>query len=99
MKTGAKANLDTFTHSAKFLVLGGMSYASPKLGSSSSTATNKKEDDYFATTTGIVNVNAYCTPSSTTVRPITFVSFNEIQNTSSGTTVMKILQLQYPQLM
>lgn len=83
--SGTVANLGTFTHRAKFLVLGGTSYASQSWGSTSSPATNKT-DVYFATTTGIVNVNAYCTPSATTVRPITFVSFNEIQNTSSGTT-------------
>ena len=33
-------------------------------------------------------VTKYCVPSSTTVRPITFVSFNEIQNTSSGTSTI-----------
>ena len=83
--SGTVANLGTFTHSAKFLVLGGTSYASQSWGSTSSPATNKT-DVYFATTTGIVNVNAYCLPTASTVRTITFVSLNEIQNTSSGTT-------------
>ncbi|WP_300977570.1 GEVED domain-containing protein, partial [Flavobacterium sp.] len=83
--SGATANLGTFTHTAKFLVLGGTSYASQSWGSTSSPATNKR-DDFFATTTGIVNVNAYCLPTASTVRTITFVSLNEIQNTSSGTT-------------
>ncbi len=53
IETGAKANLGTFTHSAKFLVLGGTSCASQSWGSTSSTATNK-DDVFFESSTGLI---------------------------------------------
>lgn len=55
--TAVKANLSTFTHTANRLTLGGGIASVGSWGSTSSTATNKN-DTYFAATTGLVNVSA-----------------------------------------
>jgi hypothetical protein len=53
--SGSVANLGTFAHSAGDLELGGQGTVSGSWGHSSSSAINKN-DSYFAATTGIVNV-------------------------------------------
>jgi hypothetical protein len=70
---GSVANLGTFTHSAGDLTLGVEGTVAGSWGSSSSTAVNKN-DTYFAATTGIVNVtNSKCgvvaAPSGITATP------------------------------
>jgi hypothetical protein len=67
------ANLGTFTHSAGDLKLGGQGTVSGSWGHSSSTAINKN-DTYFAATTGIVNITtsqcvAVAAPSGITATP------------------------------
>ena len=66
--TGVIANLGTFTtHTAGVLTLGGEGTVPGSWGSTSSTATNK-DNTYFAATTG--RVNNGCTAPTITIQPV-----------------------------
>ena len=66
--SGVVANLGTFTHSTYRLFLGGAIASNGSWGSTSSIATNKN-DTYFASTSGIVNVtNSTCTAYQASIK-------------------------------
>jgi hypothetical protein len=66
INSGVVANLSTVMHTAKTLILGGLTMPQGTWGSSSSTATNKN-DIYFTATTGRVNVAACTAPTAFTL--------------------------------
>ncbi len=62
VSNGVNANLGTFTSSANTLTLGGSGALNGSWGSSASPATHKN-DTYFTSSTGIINISAStCTP-------------------------------------
>lgn len=69
INSGVVANLGTFISSAGSLTLGGTGAASGSWGSTGSSATNKN-DIYFSATTGIINVSVSCAPPSSTGKSI-----------------------------
>ena len=78
--SGSFINLGTFTHTTGTLTLGGTGTVSGSWGSTSSSATNKN-NTYFAATTGIVNVTtSTCTPP---VAPTVSSPVNYCLNTTS----------------
>ena len=84
INSGVVANLNTFTHTAGTLTLGGLITSSGFWGSSSSTATNNT-DTYFAATSGRVNVSgSSCT--NPTVFNITGTG-GSFCGSSSGSTI------------
>jgi hypothetical protein len=64
--SGILANLGTFTHTANSLTLGGAGTLSGSWGSNTSSATNKS-NVYFSATTGIVNVAGGCNTAVTVI--------------------------------
>ncbi|MBS1915616.1 MAG: SprB repeat-containing protein [Bacteroidetes bacterium] len=72
--SGSSLNLGTSTHTAGTLTLGGSGTVSGSWGSTSSSATNKN-NTYFAATSGIINVtNSTCTPPAApaVTTPVTY---------------------------
>ncbi|MFB3386397.1 LamG-like jellyroll fold domain-containing protein [Flavobacterium sp. LAR06] len=62
INSGVVANLNTFTHTAGTLNLGGATTSAGSWGSTTSTADNRN-DTFFAATTGLINVSSpSCTP-------------------------------------
>ncbi|MBS7232527.1 T9SS sorting signal type C domain-containing protein [Flavobacterium psychroterrae] len=80
--SGAKVNLGSFTHSVGTLILNNSSTVAGSWGSNGSTAVNKSNTYFDASSSGIVN--AGCTFNFAAVAPITNVRLNTLNNPSSA---------------
>ncbi|MDP5198212.1 GEVED domain-containing protein [Flavobacterium sp. DG2-3] len=83
VNSGVKADLGTVTHSASTLTLNGNQVAPTSWGSSSSSAQNK-DDLYFTATTGQINVGSSACTTFSSVTAITNVLFGSINNATSA---------------
>ncbi|MBF4467601.1 hypothetical protein, partial [Flavobacterium sp. LC2016-12] len=85
INSGVIANLNTFTHTAGRLYLGGATTSAGSWGSTTSTA-NNKNDTFFAATTGLINVSS---PSCTApvIFAITGTNDQAYCSTEAGTII------------
>jgi len=83
INSGIKADLGTQTHTANSLTMGGTQATPSSWGSSNSSAQNKN-DVFFTATTGQINVSSSACTTFSSVTAITNVLFGSINNSTSA---------------